>query len=42
MTDHDELFKQLLSTFFIEFLELFLPQVADSIDRDSVKEGEGL
>ncbi len=36
MTDHDELFKQLLSTFFIEFLELFLPQVAGSIDRDSV------
>ncbi|PZV07856.1 MAG: flagellar assembly protein H [Leptolyngbya sp.] len=34
--NHDELFKQLLSTFFIEFLELFLPQVADSIDRNSV------
>ncbi len=36
MTDHDELFKQLLSSFFLEFLELFLPQVAASIDRDSV------
>jgi predicted transposase/invertase (TIGR01784 family) len=34
--NHDELFKQLLSTFFIEFLELFLPHVADSIDRNSV------
>jgi predicted transposase/invertase (TIGR01784 family) len=36
MTDHDQLFKELLSTFFIEFLELFLPQVADAIDQDSV------
>jgi predicted transposase YdaD len=36
MTDHDRLFKELLSTFFVEFLELFLPHVARSIDRDSV------
>jgi PD-(D/E)XK nuclease family transposase len=35
--DHDRLFKELLSTFFIEFLELFLPQVAASIERDSVR-----
>ncbi|MBE9079032.1 DUF4351 domain-containing protein [Romeria aff. gracilis LEGE 07310] len=36
MTDHDRLFKELLSTFFVEFLELFLPQVANAIDRDSI------
>lgn len=36
MIDHDRLFKELLSTFFIEFLELFLPQVASSIERDSI------
>jgi predicted transposase/invertase (TIGR01784 family) len=36
MIDHDRLFKELLSTFFIEFLELFLPQVANSIERDSI------
>lgn len=36
MIDHDRLFKELLSTFFVEFLELFLPQVAGLIDRDSV------
>jgi predicted transposase/invertase (TIGR01784 family) len=37
MTDHDRLFKELLSTFFVEFLELFLPQVASAIDPDSVR-----
>jgi predicted transposase/invertase (TIGR01784 family) len=36
MIDHDQLFKELLSTFFIEFLELFFPQVAAAIDPDSV------
>ena len=36
MTDHDRLFKELLSTFFIEFLELFLPQVASTLDRESI------
>jgi predicted transposase/invertase (TIGR01784 family) len=36
MTDHDRLFKELLSTFFLEFLELFLPQVAREIEPDSV------
>jgi Domain of unknown function (DUF4351)/PD-(D/E)XK nuclease family transposase len=34
--DHDQLFKQLLSTFFFEFLELFFPQVAAAIDPDSI------
>jgi predicted transposase YdaD len=37
MIDHDRLFKELLSTFFLEFLELFLPQVAREIEPDSVK-----
>jgi hypothetical protein len=36
MIDHDRLFKELISTFFVEFLELFLPQVARLIDRHSV------
>ncbi|BAY73347.1 hypothetical protein NIES23_61750 (plasmid) [Trichormus variabilis NIES-23] len=37
MVDHDRLFKELLSTFFVEFLDLFLPQVATQIDRDSIQ-----
>ncbi len=35
--DHDRLFQELISTFFIEFLELFLPRVARDIDRDSIQ-----
>jgi len=37
MTDHDRLFKELLSTFFIEFLELFLPEIAQQIDPTSIR-----
>lgn len=37
MIDHDRLFKELLSTFFVDFLDLFLPQVASQIDRDSIQ-----
>jgi len=37
MTDHDRLFKELLSTFFIEFLELFLPEIAEQIDPTSIR-----
>lgn len=37
MIDHDRLFKELISTFFVEFLDLFLPHVANAIDRDSVR-----
>ncbi|KAF3889280.1 MULTISPECIES: DUF4351 domain-containing protein [Nostocales] len=36
MIDHDRLFKELLSTFFIEFIELFFPQIASTIDRESI------
>lgn len=31
MIDHDRLSKELLSTFFIEFLELFLPEMVEAI-----------
>ena len=34
--DHDQLFKELLSTFFIEFVELFLPEVAALMERGSI------
>ncbi|WP_242051319.1 hypothetical protein [Nostoc spongiaeforme] len=37
MPEHDRLFKELLSTFFIEFLELFLPQLASTIDPNSIR-----
>jgi predicted transposase YdaD len=36
MIDHDRLFKELISTFFLEFLELFFPQVAAYIEPDSL------
>jgi hypothetical protein len=34
MIDHDRLFKELLTTFFVEFIDLFLPEVAAYLDRD--------
>ncbi len=34
--DHDQNFKELISTFFLEFLELFLPEIASTIDPNSV------
>src|ERR1017187_4209799 len=37
MTDHDRLFKELLKTFFIEFLELFFPNVAAYVDPQSIE-----
>lgn len=36
MIDHDGLFKKLLSTFFLEFLELFFPDLSRTIDPNSV------
>ena len=30
---HDQLFKKLLETFFVEFIELFFPQVSQLIDK---------
>lgn len=35
--DHDQLFKQLISTFFLEFLDLFAPELAVNIDRDNLE-----
>lgn len=35
--DHDRLFKQLLSSFFVEFLELFFPQLVEQLDRTSIE-----
>jgi hypothetical protein len=34
---HDMLFKQVLGEFFPEFIELFFPQVAAYLDRDSIE-----
>jgi predicted transposase/invertase (TIGR01784 family) len=34
--NHDQNFKELISTFFIEFLELFIPELASMIDPNSV------
>jgi hypothetical protein len=36
MTNHDRLFKELLSTFFLEFVDLFLPKVSAYLERDSI------
>ena len=33
---HDQNFKELISTFFMEFLELFLPEIAQTIDPTSI------
>lgn len=35
--DHDRLFKELISTFFTEFIELFLPTIAYDIDKESIQ-----
>ena len=36
MTNHDRMFKELLTTFFSDFVETFLPEVAAYLDLDSV------
>jgi hypothetical protein len=36
-TDHDRLFKELLTTFFVEFIQAFLPDVAAYLDPDSLE-----
>ena len=35
--DHDQVFKQLLTTFFVEFLELFTPEFFAAIDPSSLE-----
>ncbi|HEY6333379.1 MAG TPA: Rpn family recombination-promoting nuclease/putative transposase [Blastocatellia bacterium] len=37
MIDHDRLFKELITTFFIEFLELFLPDVRAFVEAESME-----
>ena len=37
MIDHDRLFKELLSTFFLEFIELFFPEVYADLDPDAIE-----
>ena len=36
MIDHDRLFKELISTFFVEFIELFFPQLREYLDTQSI------
>ncbi len=33
----DQLFKELITTFFCEFLQLFLPEIAAEIDPESIE-----
>ncbi|MDJ0589232.1 MAG: hypothetical protein QNJ72_04435 [Pleurocapsa sp. MO_226.B13] len=35
--NHDRLFKELITTFFVEFLELFFPSVLEYLDTDSIQ-----
>ncbi len=37
MIDHDRLFKELLRTFFLEFIELFFPEVHAELDPTSIE-----
>ena len=37
MRNHDRLFKELISTFFVEFLDLFLPEVLAYLDARSIE-----
>lgn len=39
MTDHDHLFKELLTAFFVEFLELFCPDVLHYMDTSTIEPG---
>ena len=34
--NHDQLFKELLTTFFVEFLELFFPSILEYLDTDTI------
>jgi len=36
MIDHDRLFKELIETFFLDFVDLFLPEVSEYLERDSI------
>jgi predicted transposase YdaD len=34
--DHDRLFKELISTFFVDFIALFFPSILEYLDTNSV------
>jgi hypothetical protein len=34
--DHDRLFKELLSTFFVEFLDVFFPELSTALAREAL------
>ena len=34
--DHDRLFQELISSFFVDFIELFFPQLIDYLYRDAI------
>jgi len=36
MIDHDRLFKELITTFFWEFIQLFFPEMAAYLEPDSI------
>ena len=36
MIDHDRLFKELIQTFFWEFIELFLPEILEYVETDTL------
>ncbi|BDA67391.1 hypothetical protein CAL7716_015570 [Calothrix sp. PCC 7716] len=36
MIDHDSLFKKLIQNFFLDFIELFFPDISDVLDKDSI------
>lgn len=37
MIDHDRLFKELLTTFFREFLDCFFPHIANALDPNFIR-----
>lgn len=37
MIDHDRLFKELITTFFVEFLELFFPPVLTYLEQETLE-----
>ena len=34
--DHDRLFKELISTFFVDFIALFFPSILEYLDTNSI------
>ena len=36
MIDHDRIFKELIQTFFLEFIELFIPEVWQYVSKETL------